>query len=114
MAEPTPTRDQPPQPEGALRSPAKTAQRGRVDVPALLATSLTIICWASNFPVIRFAVRELEPEHIAALRFLLASLLLGGYALLSRMALPAWRDVPAFLFFGFTGLAVSTLVLTNL
>ncbi len=98
-----PTQATPPRPAGA---------RDRVDLPTVLAAGLTIVCWATNFPVIRFAVRELEPQHIAALRFLFASLLMAGYALVTRMALPSLRDIPAFLFFGFTGLAASTVVLT--
>jgi drug/metabolite transporter (DMT)-like permease len=98
--------------EGPPPSPALPRVSRRIDLPAVLAATLTIACWASNFPALRFAVREIEPAHIALLRFLVASLLLGGYALVARMPMPALRDVAAFLFFGFTGLAVSTVVLS--
>ena len=83
-----------------------------VDFPTLIAVSITIACWASNFPTIRFAVQQYDPRYIALLRFIFASLALGGYALAVRMPLPALRDLRAFAFFGLTGLALSTLLLS--
>jgi len=81
-------------------------------LPTLLAVALTITCWAANFPTLRFAIQEYDPRYVALLRFLFASLATGGYALAVRMPLPPLRDLGAFVFFGLTGLALSTLVLT--
>ncbi len=83
-----------------------------MDLPALLAVAITITCWAANFPTIRFAVQAYDPQYIALLRFLCASLAMGLFALAVRMPLPAPRDWWAFAFFGLTGLGLSTLVLT--
>ena len=97
----------PPRPSSKLG-----ALRKAVDVPTVAAAGLTIICWAANFPSIRFAVQEYDPPQVALLRFLLASAVLGVYAAVLRMPLPALKDVWAFAFFGLTGMTLSTLVLT--
>lgn len=72
----------------------------------LLALGVTVVIWASAFAGIRAGLEAYSPGHLAVLRFLVGSALLVVYALLTRMALPAWRDLPAILLGGFLGFTV--------
>jgi drug/metabolite transporter (DMT)-like permease len=70
-----------------------------------LAVVLTVVSWASAFVGIRLGVQAYAPEHVALLRYLVASLALLGYALAVRMPLPDRRDVPGLALAGLLGIA---------
>ncbi len=67
---------------------------------------LTLLFWASAFAAIRAGLTAYTPGQLALLRFLIASLVLAVYAALTRMRLPAKRDLPAMLLMGFLGITV--------
>ncbi len=77
-----------------------------MDGRTLAALAVTILFWASAFAGIRAALEGYTPGQLALLRFLVASFVLGGYAFLRRMPLPAPRDWPAFFVLGFLGITV--------
>jgi drug/metabolite transporter (DMT)-like permease len=89
----------------------QAALRRRVDLPVLLAVVVTILCWSSNFPTIRFILQVYDPIGMSALRTGVGALLLAGFALVQRMPLPAPRDWPLCALFGLTGVALATLAL---
>ncbi|HHW43559.1 EamA family transporter [Desulfofundulus thermobenzoicus] len=77
-----------------------------MDVRSLTAFGVSILFWASAFAGIRAGLTAYSPGHLALLRFLVASLVLAGYAILTRMRLPQARDLPAILLLGFAGITV--------
>jgi len=72
----------------------------------VFALAATVVIWASAFAGIRAGLEGYSPGHLALLRFLVASGLLAIYAVVTRMSLPAWRDLPAVLVGGFLGFTV--------
>jgi drug/metabolite transporter (DMT)-like permease len=66
-----------------------------------LALAVTVVFWASAFAGIRAGLEAYGPGEIALFRFLVASVVLGGFALLRRMRLPERRDLPAVFLAGF-------------
>lgn len=76
------------------------------DTRVLLALGLTILIWASAFAGIRAGLEAYSPGHLALLRFLVGSALLVVYAAITRMPLPARRDLPAVVVGGFLGFTV--------
>ncbi len=92
----------------APENPAEPAT-ARGEALALAAGLLTVVLWSSNFPVIRYAIRDYSPDHLALLRCLFAAAALAVYAVAARMRLPEWRDWPVFIGFGVSGMALSSL-----
>jgi drug/metabolite transporter (DMT)-like permease len=78
----------------------------RIDARTLAAAGVTLLFWASAFAAIRAGLVAYAPGHLALLRFLVASAVLAMYAALTRMRLPAARDLPAMLLMGFLGITV--------
>jgi drug/metabolite transporter (DMT)-like permease len=78
----------------------------RLDARTLGAITTTIVFWSSAFAAIRAGLRGYAPGHVALLRFLVASTALGAYAAVTRMPLPARRDLPAIAALGFLGITV--------
>jgi drug/metabolite transporter (DMT)-like permease len=97
----------------AIAQPMETpaAPQRRIDVPVVLAVCLTILCWSSNFPTIRFILQVYDPFSMSVLRVWVGALVLGGLALATRTPLPALRDWPLCVLFGATGIAGATLAL---
>lgn len=85
--------------------------RGRIDARTSIAIVATICCWASSPSGIRASLKCYTPEHIALFRFLVASALLIGYAVLSRIRLPEKRDVPAIMLIGIFSVTIHHLAL---
>ena len=71
-----------------------------------LALAGTIVFWASAFAGIRAGLGEYGPGEIALFRFVVASVVLGCIALLTRMRLPERRDLPAVFLAGFLAFTV--------
>lgn len=72
----------------------------------LIALALALILWASAFVGIRAGLQAYSPGQLALLRFLIASSALLVYALITRMRLPIFRDIPGLLLMGFVGITV--------
>lgn len=85
----------------------------RINLPVLAAVTITILCWSSNFPVIRFVVRSYDPESLSVLRVWAGSVFLGLVALAVRMPIPHWRDWPLLSLFGLVGIALATYTLNR-
>jgi drug/metabolite transporter (DMT)-like permease len=83
--------------------------RKQVGLPA--AALITIIFWGSAFVAIRAALPAYSPGHLALLRFLSASLALGVLAVVTRMRLPAPRDIPMVILLGLLGFAFYNIAL---
>ena len=75
----------------------------RLDPRTLAALGITIVFWSSAFPGIRAALEHYSPGHLVLLRFLIASLTMGLYAVVARVRLPRRRDIPALFVMGFLG-----------
>ena len=71
-----------------------------------LALATTVLFWASAFAGIRAGLEAYGPGEIALFRFLVASVVLGGFALIRRMGLPERRDFPAVFLAGFLAFAL--------
>lgn len=76
------------------------------DVKVTLALAATVVFWASAFAGIRAGLGVYGPGEIALFRFLVASVVLGVFALFRGMNLPEWRDVPAVFLAGFLAFTV--------
>jgi drug/metabolite transporter (DMT)-like permease len=70
------------------------------------AIAITLLLWSSAFAGIKVGLEGYGPGELALLRFGTASLVLGAYALITRMPLPAWRDVPRIALAGLLGITV--------
>jgi drug/metabolite transporter (DMT)-like permease len=77
--------------------------------PAALAASavaFTVLVWASAFPLIRVAVRELAPLPLAAVRFAIAGALFVVWLAWARPRLPSLADSARFALCGLVGIAL--------
>jgi drug/metabolite transporter (DMT)-like permease len=78
----------------------------KLDGRTLIAVGITLLFWSSAFAGIRAALAGYSPKHLVLFRFLVASIVLAGYAVLTRMRLPDKRDLPAILLLGFLGITI--------
>jgi drug/metabolite transporter (DMT)-like permease len=92
-------------------SDASKANTGKWLTIAAIGT--TVVLWASAFVAIRAALPGYRPEHLALLRFLVASAVLAIYALATRMRMPARSDLPRILLAGLVGITGYNLALNT-
>lgn len=85
---------------------------GQVAFGALVAVTITVLSWASAFAGIRAALKAYSPAHVALLRYLVASVVLGVYAVLVKMRLPQRRDLPGIALLGLVGIAFYNIALS--
>lgn len=78
----------------------------KMDILALSAAGLTLLFWASAFAGIRVGLSAYSPGQMALLRFLVASLVLAGYAVYKRLRLPELRDLPLIAVCGLLGISI--------
>ena len=78
----------------------------KFDGRTLIAVGITLLFWSSSFAGIRAALSDYSPQHLVLFRFLVASVVLAGYAALTRMRLPDKRDLPVILLLGFLGITI--------
>lgn len=71
-----------------------------------IAVVVTLLLWASAFAGIRAGLASYGPGQVALLRFGTASVVLGVYALLTRMRLPDRRDLPVVMLAGVLGITI--------
>jgi drug/metabolite transporter (DMT)-like permease len=76
----------------------------RLDTKTVAAIAVTLVLWSSAFAGIKAALVDYGPGELALLRFGVASLVLGLYALITRMRPPAREDVPRLAAAGFLGI----------
>jgi len=85
----------------------------KLDGRTLIGVGITLLFWSSAFAGIRAALADYSPKHLVLFRFLVASVVLAGYAVLTRMRLPDKRDLPAIFLIGFLGITVYQVSLTS-
>jgi drug/metabolite transporter (DMT)-like permease len=71
-----------------------------------LIVAIAILSWASAYPVVRIALRDLPPIPLAAARYAVAATLATAWLAWKRPPLPAWADVPRILACGVIGIAL--------
>jgi drug/metabolite transporter (DMT)-like permease len=76
------------------------------DTKTTVSLIVTLLFWSSAYAGIRVGLQSFNPFHMALYRFLVASLALAVYALITRMRLPDLRDIPLILLSGGIGIAV--------
>jgi len=72
-----------------------------------------LMSWASSYIAIKVAVAELEPHHIAVLRFAVASVVLAGFLPKAKATLPSVGDIGKLFLYGVTGIAVYNVLLCS-
>lgn len=77
-----------------------------MDSRTLLAIGLTILPWASAFAGIRAGLQDYHPAQLTLLRFLVASAVLGVYALAVRMPMPLRKDWGTIFLLSFLGITI--------
>jgi len=77
----------------------------RIDSRIIIAIGITILLWASSFAAVRASLQAFTPGHIALFRFLIASVLLAVFTLITRIKLPKLKDIPVIFLLGFLGIA---------
>ena len=92
-------------------APPATPSAHSPSLPALSAALITVLFWGSAFAGIRAGLHSYTPTHLALLRFLSASAALGIFAAITRMRLPALRDVPLIFLLGLLGFAFYNIAL---
>jgi len=78
----------------------------RHETKTYIAIAVALLLWAAAFAGIRAGLEGYGPGELALLRFGTASAVLVVYALLTRMRLPARRDLPRIALAGFLGITV--------
>jgi drug/metabolite transporter (DMT)-like permease len=72
-----------------------------------------VLFWASSYPAIRVALVAYTPTQVAFLRYLVASIFLLGYAIVTRMSLPKLEDLPAIALSGLLGFTLYNILLNT-
>ena len=80
-------------------------------LPVASAALITVLFWGSAFAGIRAGLHSYAPAQLALLRFLSASAVLAVFAAVTRMRLPALRDIPLILLLGLLGFAFYNIAL---
>lgn len=80
---------------------------------AAAAGAVAIVVWAGAYPAIRVGLRAYSPGELAALRYLIASAVLGGYAAVNRQRFPRGRDLLLIMIAGAIGITAYNLLLNT-
>jgi drug/metabolite transporter (DMT)-like permease len=73
----------------------------RFDARVVTALVVTVVFWASSYASIRVGLQGYGPGQVALFRLGAASVVLAGYAAVTRMRMPDLRDLPAIAGLGF-------------
>ena len=76
-----------------------------------VALAACLVLWASAYAGIRAGLRGLAPQHVAALRFLVASAVLVIYAGMAHFRKPQLKDLPGLILTGAIGITFYNLSL---
>lgn len=82
------------------------AEDARPSPRTLAAVITALLLWASAFPGIRAGLHSYGPGQVALLRFGTASVVLGAFAVLTRMRMPERRDLPRIVLAGVVGITI--------
>ncbi len=85
--------------------------KSRLFSSSILIVLLVVVLWASAFAGIRAGLASYSPQSVALLRYLTASVVLGVYALVTKMPLPRLRDLPGLAATGFLGFTLYNVAL---
>lgn len=77
----------------------------------LFALVATLVLWSSAYAGIHAGLKAYSPAHLALLRFLVASLVLGIYAGIAHFRRPERRDIGGIAFSGAVGITFYNLAL---
>jgi drug/metabolite transporter (DMT)-like permease len=72
----------------------------------IVAVGTSLLLWASTFAAIHIGLQAYAPGQLALLRFLIASVALLAYGLITRLPMPDLEDLPAFTLLGLSGFTV--------
>jgi drug/metabolite transporter (DMT)-like permease len=78
---------------------------------SFVGAAVTVVLWASAFAGIRAGLKSYSPESVALLRYLTASIVMLGFAMVKRLPVPEWRDLPGIAAMGFLGFSVYNVAL---
>jgi drug/metabolite transporter (DMT)-like permease len=81
-------------------------KRDRSSIVLAAALLAALLFWASAFAAIRVGLRAFSPQSLALLRFLVASVAVGGFAAIGSLRLPSRRDLPLLLLAAVAGIPV--------
>jgi drug/metabolite transporter (DMT)-like permease len=76
-----------------------------------LGIAVTVILWSSAFAGIRAALNAYSPQHLALLRYLIASVVLLGVAAVRGIRLPRVADMPRLFVTGLFGIGIYNILL---
>ncbi|PTJ14417.1 EamA family transporter [Staphylococcus succinus] len=76
------------------------------------AFTITIILWASAFPVIKLALSDFSAVHLSSLRLSIASLILLILTIIKKISIPDFKDIPIILLLGFCGFTLYHIALS--
>src|SRR5215472_3900726 len=93
------------------REPGQFFVKAKFSTRALVALCVALSFWASAFAGIRAGLHAYPPAHLALLRYLIASCVLGIDARFAHFRLPRWRDVPGLVLAGSLGITFYNLAL---
>jgi drug/metabolite transporter (DMT)-like permease len=71
-----------------------------------LSLLFVIIIWGSSFASIKVILPQVPPNTIALLRFVIASIVLGLFLVITKQPRLQKHDLPGILFCGFSGIAI--------
>jgi len=77
------------------------------------AAMISSLLWAANLPATRFVLLYYSPYSLALFRFVVASVCLGGIAVIGKTPLPEKRDLPMFAISGIVGVFLFTIFLNT-
>jgi drug/metabolite transporter (DMT)-like permease len=77
------------------------------------AVAFTVLSWAVAFPLIHLALHEVAPIPLAAVRFMIAAVLVLAWLAWARPQLPSARDTLRFTLCGAIGIAIYSMLLNS-
>lgn len=97
----------------APRPTIATPGSGRESRMVIIAAIVTVVLWASAFVVIRSVGEHFGPGSMALLRMVVGSIVLGLIAVVMRVRLPRWRDLPLIAVWGIAWFGLYNLALNG-
>ncbi|HHV35196.1 MAG TPA: EamA family transporter [Syntrophomonadaceae bacterium] len=83
----------------------KQDQKGAL-IKCHLSLLLVIIIWGSTFASIKIILPQVPPNTLALLRFIIASIVLGLFLVITKQPRLQKQDLPGILLSGFSGIAI--------
>ncbi|MEM8672970.1 MAG: DMT family transporter [Cyanobacteria bacterium P01_G01_bin.67] len=87
--------------------------KSKINFQVLLLLGSTVILWASAYSAIRIGLQAYTPGALGLLRFLAASIVLGGTACFNQVRLPDFQDGLRVTFMALTGVTIYNIALCS-